>query len=86
MKFTAEYILTQPGVGIPGLEDYNKTHVAISMKSGSNQVPYVLVPVSDPLLPNLKTGEMYEVLGVPKSLKGVAVYVVVQSLARASTL
>ena len=82
VRLTAKFGQTLPGFGIGGMEKYHKTHVAVTLSSedGKTMLPYVLIPASEQLLPDLNSGDLLKIVGIPHIPKGVYVYLVVQNL------
>jgi len=84
VRFPAKFDHVASGWGIQGLEAYYQTHVMTTMSddSGGINLPYVIVPASDPLLPTLKTGDLLTVEAVLENKMGVYEAIIVQHLAK----
>lgn len=82
VRFTAKFGQMFPGFGIGGMEKYQKTHVLVSLLSddGKTMLPYVLIPASEQLLPNLNSGDLLQVEGTPHIAADIYVYLVVLNL------
>ena len=82
VRFKAKFGKMFPGFGIGGMEKYQKTHVPVSLTSDDGEIKLfnVLIPASEQLLPNLKSGDLLEIEGIPHNEKGIYVYFVVLHL------
>lgn len=82
VRLTAKFGQTLPGFGIGGMEKYQKTHVLVTLSSedGKTMLPYVLIPASEQLLPDLGSGDLIKVVGTPHIASGVYVYLVVMNI------
>ena len=85
VRFTALFGAVMPGFGIQGMSQYEDTHAmaAFGSSDGGVTLPYVLIPLADPVLPTLRRGDSVEIEGVPEvDASGVYARVVVFGMRR----